>query len=375
MKNQWGRLFLYFVVIAVITAAVLWVPTIGEGQWMPDSIAKESESIDLLFWGLTGLSIIILALVMAVVIYAVTHFKARHGDESDGAPIHGNHRLEVVWTLIPTIIVVVVGVLSYIVLVDNERAYAGNDKQQTVVQVRAFSFGWGFRYGERQAQAHEVSGQQRSAAKAPVDFTYDDVLEGGKEAKNAPWSYEWSDLADDGEEVFEASNLVLPIGKPVFFEVMSCSRREPEDTRCGRRYGKPLEKVNDTDRDDDYGDVTHAFWVPEARMKIDAVPGIPTWTQFTPTEVTQPGEQYQVVCAELCGSGHNAMRVDACVVSDEIFGWWLENATTTCETIRFFNCEELGDASDGERTELRSKIEELVADEPEATCDDAKEIA
>lgn len=378
MRNQWARLFGYFVVVAIVTTAVMAIPTIGAGQWMPHAIATEAEGIDALFWGLVVLSVVILAIVMAVVIYSVVHFKADRKDLGDGAPIHGNHKLEVIWTVIPTIIVFIVGIVSYVVLVDNEQAYAGKDKRQPVVQVRGFSFGWAFRYGERQAQAFERDGQQVPASRAPIDFTYDDVLERGNDRNDDPWTYEWTDLEDPDVEggVKEVSNLVLPVGKPVMFEVMSCSRREPADTRCGRRHGEPLEKVeNDSDRDSDYSDVNHAFWVPEVRLKIDSVAGIPTWTQWTPSETTGPEQRYQVVCAELCGSGHNGMRVDTCIVDDATFEWWMKNASTTCQTLRFFNCEALGNASDSDRDELRGKIEQLVSDEPEATCDDVEDMA
>ena len=57
-------------------------------------------------------------------------------------------------------------------------------------------------------------------------------------------------------------------------------------------------------------DVLHDFWVPAFRMKIDAVRGIDTEIRVTPTRI---GE-YPVVCAELCGLGHAAMRQTAHVL-------------------------------------------------------------
>src|SRR3712207_1348618 len=51
-------------------------------------------------------------------------------------------------------------------------------------------------------------------------------------------------------------------------------------------------------------DVIHSFWVPEFRMKQDAVPGVETRVPVTPTRV---GE-YDVICTELCGLGHSVMR-------------------------------------------------------------------
>ena len=65
-------------------------------------------------------------------------------------------------------------------------------------------------------------------------------------------------------------------------------------------------------------DVIHAFWVPEFRMKQDAVPGITTQTYITPTKV---GE-YAVICTELCGLGHSTMRARAIVLSHADYEKW-----------------------------------------------------
>ena len=51
-------------------------------------------------------------------------------------------------------------------------------------------------------------------------------------------------------------------------------------------------------------DVIHSFWVPQFRLKSDAVPGLTTAIRLTPDRVGR----YEVVCAELCGIGHSTMR-------------------------------------------------------------------
>ena len=65
-------------------------------------------------------------------------------------------------------------------------------------------------------------------------------------------------------------------------------------------------------------DVIHSFWVPEFRMKQDAVPGITTETYITPTKVGT----YAVVCTELCGLGHSTMRARAIVLSHADYEKW-----------------------------------------------------
>jgi cytochrome c oxidase subunit 2 len=67
-------------------------------------------------------------------------------------------------------------------------------------------------------------------------------------------------------------------------------------------------------------DVIHSFWVPQFRLKTDAVPGITTRIRVTPDKVGS----YQVVCTELCGIGHATMRQTVRVVEPPEFERWLE---------------------------------------------------
>ena len=69
-------------------------------------------------------------------------------------------------------------------------------------------------------------------------------------------------------------------------------------------------------------DVIHSFWVPEFRMKQDAVPGVETRTVITPTKTGT----FRVICTELCGLGHAAMRARVRVLSAEEFDRWAREA-------------------------------------------------
>jgi cytochrome c oxidase subunit II len=68
-------------------------------------------------------------------------------------------------------------------------------------------------------------------------------------------------------------------------------------------------------------DVIHSFWVPEWRMKKDAVPGIDTNVIVTPTKLGT----FTVICTELCGLGHATMRAKALVLTQEDFDKWLQD--------------------------------------------------
>lgn len=66
-------------------------------------------------------------------------------------------------------------------------------------------------------------------------------------------------------------------------------------------------------------DVVHSFWVPEFRLKQDAVPGLETLLRVTPSRI---GE-YNILCAELCGIGHTTMVSKVVVVEEEAFQRWV----------------------------------------------------
>src|SRR4051812_4342090 len=108
MKGQWGRFVGYFLGVALVTAAITFLPPLinnseSDGGWLPKLISEEGKSIDMLFWGLVILSIIIFAIVGAVIVYSLVHFRAAPGDLSDGEHIHGNAKMEIAWIVIPSI--------------------------------------------------------------------------------------------------------------------------------------------------------------------------------------------------------------------------------------------------------------------------------
>jgi cytochrome c oxidase subunit 2 len=78
-------------------------------------------------------------------------------------------------------------------------------------------------------------------------------------------------------------------------------------------------------------DVIHDFWVPDFRMKIDAVPGITTHYRVTPKDPQAIGN-HDIVCAELCGLGHAYMRNTAHVLSKANFARWVAKMTAPART-------------------------------------------
>jgi cytochrome c oxidase subunit 2 len=208
-------------------------------DWFPVAGSKQAKDVDTLFDVLLIASVPVFVFVEVVVLFSVWKFRMRPGDElKDGAPIHGNTMLEVVWTAVPALMLVGLCSYAFATLRDIEH----KSKNEMVVDVTGQQFAWSFKYP-----------------------------------------------GASGARAVTSDQLYLPEGRSIEFRVRS-------------------------------KDVIHDFWVPEFRMKIDAVPGITTHYRITPTR----GGAYPVVCAELCGLGHSTMRQTAHVLAPQEFRAWMQ---------------------------------------------------
>ena len=113
-------------------------------DWWPALASREGEQIDTLYDWLLIVSVPIFVLVITVVLYCVWRFRMRPGQEHlDGPPMHGNTRLEVIWTTLPAVLLLALCTYAYIVLDDIEDA-----KSEAPLQVRVVGeqFTWTFFY-------------------------------------------------------------------------------------------------------------------------------------------------------------------------------------------------------------------------------------
>lgn len=220
-------------------------------DWFPVAAATQAGPIDTLYDVLLIVSVPVFVLVVVVVLFSVWKFRMRPGQENeDGPPIHGNTRLEVVWTAIPALLLVGLCSYAWAVLYDIEKA-----KPNTLqIGVYGQQFAWSYRY------------------------------------------------AAPGGRAFSVDELYLPC----------------EPTGAGKGSGAPC-KGRPVRFSIHAVDVIHSFWVPEFRMKQDAVPGITTTQRITPDRLGT----YPVVCTELCGTGHATMRSTVHVVPPGVFAAWL----------------------------------------------------
>ena len=116
----------------IATAVALALP------WLPTPASREAGRIDFVFWFVVIICIVIFAIVAAALLYAVVRFRVAPDDLSDGPPIHGHTGLEIVWTLIPTVLVTSIGVASAIVLSRDDAL----GKNMLHVDVTAQQFAW-----------------------------------------------------------------------------------------------------------------------------------------------------------------------------------------------------------------------------------------
>ena len=76
-------------------------------------------------------------------------------------------------------------------------------------------------------------------------------------------------------------------------------------------------------------DVLHDFYVPQFRGKMDMIPGMVTYFWFTPTKAGN----FEILCAELCGTGHYAMRGNVVVEVESDYQKWLQDQQTFAQSL------------------------------------------
>jgi cytochrome c oxidase subunit 2 len=234
--------------------------------WLPDPASEQADRIDFVFWFVTAICITIFALVSAVIVYSILHFRARPGDDEDGPPTHGSTGLEIVWTAVPAALVTAISIVSAVVLARNEQL---------------------------------PSAETASAARAAQTSTVDGLCKprGGDRLKPLVVCV----IAQQFSWLFRY---------PTFGNATSATLRLPVHTTVQLQLQSK--------------DVIHSFWVPQFGQKQDAVPGLLTKLVITPTR----NGTFPVICTELCGLGHALMRSEAIVTSNSAFLAWTKKQTT-----------------------------------------------
>ena len=213
----------------------------GVRVWLPEAVTTTAPEIDRLFYLVLAITGTVFLLVQATLLVFLVRYRERPGRRAGYT--HGNVVVEIVWTLIPALILVFLTVRSQQVWATVRGTPPPPDLE---IEVTAEQFAWNIRYAGS-----------------------DGIL-------NSP------------DDITTINQLHLPVHQTVLIRLKS-------------------------------KDVIHSFFVPQFRMKQDAVPGLTgrLWLAATKTG------QYEIACAELCGLGHYRMRGFLTIEPPEAFRQWL----------------------------------------------------
>lgn len=247
-----GRLWTIFFMVTAVAAVVSFALAPSYGWWFPGDGRAHTplgQKIDDLFYlilTITGITFVGVQIALGYVLWRGA--AAGQDPQAKSLFTHGSHTLEVIWTIVPSGILLFIALYQMDVWAHYRVKSMFPKKLEPVAEVTARQFEWRIRYPAR-----------------------------GKRLQPTP----------QPDDLYTVNDLRVPAGRPV-----SISLR--------------------TD------DVQHSFFVPELRVKQDAVPGlvIPVWF-----EVTDVGS-YELTCAELCGWGHYKMKARVKAESSEGFEAW-----------------------------------------------------
>lgn len=249
------------------------------GKILPEAASDHGENIDTMIW----ITLWVTGIVFIVTQILLFWFAYKYQEKENRKPYYFPHdnRLEIIWTVIPAIVLtILVGFgLYYWFQITGEAP-----KGAQIVEVTGSQFKWEFRYPGKDGKLGRKY--------------YKDI----NEAKANPLGQIWSD-PDNKDDVVASQEMHIVVGKPVKLII-------------GAK------------------DVIHDVGLVHFRMKMDAVPGIPTTMWFTPKYTTRQMKEkygsdfnYEISCDQMCGKGHYGMRGVVIVESQAEFTMWLAKQT------------------------------------------------
>ncbi|MFM8260607.1 MAG: cytochrome c oxidase subunit II [Vulcanococcus sp.] len=238
----------------------LWV---GQNvNLLPADASSNAPIYDELFKVLFSIGTILFVGIVGLIVYSLVRFRRRSGDLGDGLAIEGNLPLEILWTAIPAVVVLFVGIYSYDIY----------DRMGGMAPLNDHSL-------------HAMHDERTWAGISPVASAVDGASPALPVEVTA---MQFAFIFHYPEANITSGELHVPLGQPVALNMRA-------------------------------NDVIHAFWVPQFRLKQDVIPGQPTLLSFTPTRTGR----FPIVCAELCGPYHGGMRSTVIVEEQETFADWV----------------------------------------------------
>lgn len=276
----------------LVTLVSFWV---GQNHGLlPEQASEQAPLVDGFFNVMVTIATALFIVVEGAILIFIIQFRQRRGDNSDGVPVEGSVPLEVFWTAIPAIIVIGIGIYS----------------------VAVYSEMGGFTPSGNPTLAHHHSPVNEpmmgSAIAAPL-ANPDGVEPESRATEEQIAYYGIGAPPQEGNQTAELTVNVTGLQYAWIFEY-------PDSEITTAELHVPVGR--DVQLNLSSQDVIHSFWVPQFRLKQDAIPGQDTQLRFI---ATKPGV-YPVVCAELCGAYHGGMRTQLVVETPEAFATWQQES-------------------------------------------------
>ncbi|MDJ0621149.1 MAG: cytochrome c oxidase subunit II [Calothrix sp. MO_192.B10] len=265
-----------------VTAFSVWM---GQHHTLlPLQASEQAPLVDGFFNIMFTIAIVLFLVVEGTILIFLVKYRRRPGDDTDGVPVKGSFALEVFWTAIPSIIVIGLGIYSVDVYGRMGGLESGNHQHGAqVAQMPGTAIA---------ATLGDGSGNE-SITKAPEigigASPTEQVKAADLEVNVTGMQFAW--LFNYPASGVNAGELHVPVGADVQLNIAAT-------------------------------DVIHSLWVPQFRIKQDAIPGMTTRLRFV---ATKPGT-YPIVCTELCGGYHGSMRSQIVVETADEFANWLKES-------------------------------------------------
>ena len=268
-----------FLLIALLVGGLIWLFSYGsseEANYILPVASEQGFFIENMFW--VTMSFCLVALVLTHSLLFFFAYKYRYNKDRRASFYHENDKLEIVWTVVPGLVLMVLIFNGWQRWVDITSP-APLDSE--VIEVVGYQFAWAVRYGGKDHQLGRSDYRLIDAEnRIGIDF---------------------SDEA--ARDDFTSREIYIPKGRPVKFELRAL-------------------------------DVIHSFYAPHFRMQMYAMPGASTSFWVTPTKTTKdmrielnnPEFNYEIACNKICGRGHFGMRQILVVLEPEEYDKWYKES-------------------------------------------------
>ena len=323
-RTRFGRLTLIMGAAGLGLLALAGLTGVAGAQVaLPEAVSEQGDAIRDLFFVVLAIGVLVFIIVEAMILWVVFRYRRKSDNELPTQIAH-HTTAEVLWTGIPTVIVVVLFIVSFFVLQDIQAA-ADEDEPVVVVDVQGRQWAWAFNYAVPLGTelAEDVSNDPSETEiqlKDPSLVTPFMTLKLGIEHMRV--------VARSGDlvTVERAVNGTVPIGHAAGSAVMR-SFNGTDTVAEGRMQAADntpvvtvpvgtMIRFNIAS-----ADVLHAFYTPQFLTKLDAVPGR---VQTLWVRVTDEGD-FKSQCAEFCGRDHARMIYTVRALDPDAYESWFED--------------------------------------------------